>query len=79
MVNKYRTLHVGLGPIGLRIASASVKSGLCEPVAAADINPDLAGRTLGEVAEAEGVPDVEVIGDLAEAAALGRRTARLEE
>lgn len=67
-MERYQSLHVGLGPIGREIVTAAAKSGRCEPVAAADISPELAGRSLAEVAPTDGVPAVEIMGDLAEAA-----------
>ena len=67
-MERYPTLHVGLGPIGREIVVAAVKSGRCEPVAAADISPELAGRSLAEIVGHEGVPDVPVIADLQQAA-----------
>jgi len=67
-VEKYQSLHVGLGPIGREIVTAAAKSGRCEPVAAVDISPEIAGRSLAEVVPTEGVPAVEIMGDLAEAA-----------
>jgi 4-hydroxy-tetrahydrodipicolinate reductase len=44
-----RTVHAGLGPIGIRIAQAAVDSGLVEVMGAADIAPELVGRAVGEV------------------------------
>ncbi|MCD6361680.1 MAG: dihydrodipicolinate reductase [Armatimonadetes bacterium] len=67
-MDKHKTLHVGLGPIGCEIVSAAIKSGTCEPVAAVDINPELAGKSLADVVAMEGVPPVEIMSDLAEAA-----------
>jgi len=66
-----KTVHVGLGPIGLEIVRAGVAAGLCEPVAAADINPELAGASLAEIAASEAVPAVAVNSDLNEAAQRG--------
>ncbi len=66
----HKTLHVGLGPIGREIIAAATKSGRCEPVAAVDIDPDMTGRTLADIMQIDGVPDVVVSADLAEAAAI---------
>jgi len=63
---QHKTLHVGLGPIGREIVIATVKGGACEPVAAVDINPELIGKSLADVVE--GAPDIEILGDLAQAA-----------
>ncbi len=62
-----RTVHVGLGPIGLEIIRAGAAGGKCLPVAAADISPEIAGRSLREVTESDDVPEVEVAGNLSEA------------
>lgn len=66
-----KTVHIGLGPIGLEIVRAGVAAGVCEPVAAADINPDLVGLGLGEVVTDEATPPVTIAGDLGEAARQG--------
>lgn len=65
---QYKTLHVGLGPIGREIVSAAIKGGACEPVAAVDISPDLIGVSLTDIVE--GAPAIKVLGDLEEAAEL---------
>jgi hypothetical protein len=65
-----KTVHVGLGPIGLEIVRAGVSAGLCEPVSAADINPDLAGADLADFAACD-APPVVIDGNLNEAASRG--------
>ncbi len=62
-----RTVHVGLGPIGLEIIRAGVAGGRCVPVAAADISPGIAGRSLRELIEGDDILEVEVADDLAAA------------
>ena len=47
MPRRYRFLHVGLGPLGVRIADDVVRRGLGDVVAAVD--PALAGRPLNEI------------------------------
>ncbi len=62
-----RTVHVGLGPIGLAIIRAGASAGICRPVAAADISPEIAGRSLRDVAGQGATPDVAIASDLDEA------------
>ncbi len=66
-----KTVHVGLGPIGLEIVRAGVSAGVCQPVAAADINPDLVGANLAEVVADGATPPVTIASDLGEAARQG--------
>ncbi len=65
MRERLRTVHIGLGPIGLEIIRAGVAAGVCDPVAAADIAPEIAGRPLREVCAHDAVPEVEIADDLA--------------
>ncbi|NSW58504.1 MAG: dihydrodipicolinate reductase [Armatimonadetes bacterium] len=44
-----RSIHTGLGPIGLQILAATVDERIARPVAAADIDPKLCGCPLGQV------------------------------
>ena len=67
MSDSVRTVHVGLGPIGLEIIRAGVAGGGCRPVTAADTSPEIAGRSLREVTDRDDVPAIEVTGDLGEA------------
>jgi len=68
-----KTVHIGLGPIGLEIVRAGVRAGLCEPVGVADINPDLVGCSLADLTGDE-MPPVRVSGDAGEAARQGVET-----
>ena len=68
-----KTVHIGLGPIGLEIVRAGVRAGLCEPVGVADINPDLVGCNLADLTGDE-MPSVRVSGDAGEAARQGVET-----
>ncbi len=74
-----RTAHVGLGPIGLQIARATIDGGQGTPVAAVDVSADLIGRPLGELTGCKGAPDVRVAAELesslAAAAAAGAQLA----
>jgi 2,4-diaminopentanoate dehydrogenase len=45
-----RILHVGLGPLGLKIVSDLHERGLGEVVAAVDVDPELAGKKLSDLA-----------------------------
>ena len=60
MSDAVRTVHVGLGPIGLRILNAGIDAGICRPVAAADIAPEIAGKSLHELTGREDLRDVSV-------------------
>jgi 4-hydroxy-tetrahydrodipicolinate reductase len=62
----------GLGPVGRKCATMVLERGDLELVAAADIDPALRGRDVGELL---GVPNrgVRVVGDLAEALQGGRK------
>lgn len=71
MSEPLKTVHVGLGTIGLEILSAGVRAGICTPVACVDISPEIAGRGLPEVAGEQGLPDLTVRADLQEALAEG--------
>jgi hypothetical protein len=58
-----RVLHVGLGPLGLRVQADLAARGGLRTVAAVDVDPALVGRSLAELAA--GAPaDVRVAGDL---------------
>ncbi len=59
-----RTIHAGLGPIGLQIVRASVDEQTSQPVAAVDINPELVGKRLGEVTDRQQLNAVAVEADL---------------
>jgi len=63
----YKTIHVGLGPIGAGIARAAFARRDIAPLAAADPDPGKAGRPLAEVAGLETAYDVRVAADLAQA------------
>lgn len=71
MTEAVRTVHVGLGPIGCEIIRAGVAAGRCEPVAAADISPEIAGCALCDVVGHGKAPTLEVCGDLEEAIEVG--------
>lgn len=53
-----RLLHVGLGPLGRRILKDFHETARGEILAAVDVNPELAGRSLAELEP--GLPDVPV-------------------
>lgn len=67
MTDVLKTVHIGLGPIGLRIVRAGFDAGICRPVACADIAPEIAGTSLREVANHDGLPEVAVCADMSEA------------
>ncbi|MGC9317437.1 MAG: dihydrodipicolinate reductase [Armatimonadota bacterium] len=67
MTEPLKTVHVGLGPIGLEILKAGARTGACEPVSCADISPEIAGRSLRVVAEEEDLPNVTICAELHEA------------
>ena len=50
MAEHYRTIHYGLGPIGLAVLRLAAAKERVRPVAAIDIAPEIAGRDAGEVA-----------------------------
>ena len=58
-----RILHVGLGPVGLRIARDLAERGLGRSIGAIGPSADLAGRPLPEIASASSA-DVAVLPDL---------------
>ena len=66
-----KTVHAGLGPIGLQIIHATLEGGVGEPVAAADVAPELAGRSLAEITGDPDAPEVTVAADLEAALAVG--------
>jgi len=61
----YQLLHVGLGPLGLRVISDLRRRGLGEVVAAVDPAPGLVGRDLSELVP-EHPAGVRVVGSLEE-------------
>ncbi|MCE5215501.1 dihydrodipicolinate reductase [bacterium] len=67
-----KTVHVGLGPIGLKIARATLHSGFAQPVAAADVSPELVGKSLGELVESTEGTEVVVLDSLEAALAAGK-------
>lgn len=44
-----KIMHVGLGPLGKMLVTDAIRRGVAEVVAAVDVSPDLAGKTLGDV------------------------------
>ncbi len=69
MADFYRTIHVGLGPIGRAIAELAARRRDVVPVAAADLAPDLVGRDLYEVVGIDGPAPLPIVGDAAAALA----------
>lgn len=66
-----RTIHAGLGPIGLQIARAGIDSGVAQPVAAADVAPEFTGKSLGDLAERPEFAEIPVMDDLKAALSAG--------
>ena len=62
-----RVLQIGLGYIGLTTAQIVAERQGYVIAAAADINPDLTGKTLDQLAEIKGGSDIRVRGSIAEA------------
>ena len=62
-----RVLQIGLGYIGLATAQIVAERQGYVIAAAADINPDLTGKTLDQLAEIKGGSDIRVRGSIAEA------------
>ncbi len=50
LANQFRTIHYGLGPIGLAVLKLAAAKERVRPVAAIDAAPEVAGRDAGEVA-----------------------------
>lgn len=69
-----RIIHVGLGPLGRRIAGDISSRRLGRLVAAVDIDRSIEGKTLGEL-EIDGPAGVRVSGDLAGAVRTGAEVA----
>jgi 4-hydroxy-tetrahydrodipicolinate reductase len=61
--DKYRTIHLGLGPIGLEILRLATRRPSLRPVAAVDISPDLVGRDAGTAAGLDSPLDITVSPD----------------
>jgi len=72
-MEKVRTIHVGLGPIGLQIVRAGLERGVAQPVAAADVAPGLIGRPLAEIVSNAAAGDFLVSDSLGEAIAAAER------
>jgi len=53
LANQFRTIHFGLGPIGLAVLKLATSKERLRAVAAIDIAPEIAGRDAGEVAGME--------------------------
>lgn len=64
MTEPVKTVHVGLGPIGLEILKAGVRAQVCQPVACADLSPEIAGRSLRAVAQEQDLPAVTICAEL---------------
>lgn len=62
-MSNLRLLHVGLGPLGLRIQQDLLDKGTGSTVAAVDLDPQLAGRSLASLVP--GAPDVRIAPSLA--------------
>ncbi len=60
MRSPLKTVHIGLGTIGLEIVQAGFHADICEPVACADISPEIAGRPLAEIAGDDALPGIDV-------------------
>lgn len=67
MVTKIRVIQIGLGYIGLAVTQILAERKGYKLVAAVDINPDLIGRDLGELAGISGRLGVSVSGSVSEA------------
>ena len=67
MGDALKTVHIGLGTIGLEILKAGARANLCEPVAGADISPEIADRSLRIVAQEEDLPDLTICASLDDA------------
>lgn len=67
MADALKTVHIGLGTIGLEILKAGARANLCEPVAGADISPEIADRSLRIVAQDEDLPDLTICASLDDA------------
>jgi hypothetical protein len=63
VADHYRTIHYGLGAIGLAVLKLTASKKRIRPVAAIDIAPEIAGRNAGEVAGLERPLDVTVSAD----------------
>ncbi|MGI5818963.1 MAG: dihydrodipicolinate reductase [Armatimonadota bacterium] len=64
MGDSLRAVYVGLGTIGLEILRAARRAGIAQPVACADISPEIAGASLCAVAQDDGLPEMDVCGDV---------------
>ena len=71
MTEPLKTVHIGLGTIGLEIIRAGARAGLCEPVACADIAPEIAGMALCSVAGATDLPQTTVCSSIDDALEAG--------
>lgn len=67
MNSTIRVLQIGLGYIGLAVAQIVAERKGYSLVAAADINPEMAGKTLDQLAEIQGGSDIQVHSSIADA------------
>ena len=67
MSDALRTVYIGMGTIGLEIIRAGARAGIADPVACADISPEIADKSLRVVAQDEDLPDVTVCASMQDA------------
>ncbi|MFO8082016.1 MAG: dihydrodipicolinate reductase [Armatimonadota bacterium] len=72
MNDALKTVHIGMGTIGLEIVRAGARAGIAMPVACADISPEIAGRSLRAVAQDEDLPEMTVCARMDDALEAGR-------
>ncbi|MBD3293598.1 MAG: dihydrodipicolinate reductase [Armatimonadia bacterium] len=71
MSDALKSVHIGLGTIGLEILTSGARAGIAEPVACADISPEIADASLRAVAHDEDLPDLTVCASLEDALGAG--------
>lgn len=67
MSDALRTVYIGMGTIGLEILKAGARAGVAEPVACADISPEIADKSLRMVAQDENLPEMKICASLEDA------------
>ncbi|MFW6438156.1 MAG: hypothetical protein ACOCZ7_03995 [Armatimonadota bacterium] len=67
MSDALKTVYIGMGTIGLEIIRAGARAGIAEPVACADISPEIAGNSLCAFAQDEDLPEMTICSSMQDA------------
>jgi 2,4-diaminopentanoate dehydrogenase len=72
MSDALKAVYIGMGTIGLEIIRAGARAGIAEPVACADISPEIADKPLRAVAQDEDLPEMTICASMEDALEAGQ-------